>query len=221
MIAAQDLLIPSRKPDHLTLDAGVTRNLYDSKAFPHLFASRSENGQHQPPYMQPSQPAENISPVAKLFTAEHAISPTLYSYPYAPQPSSTSHKRVRPNSFDSHDSTSYSYRSSLSNITNFSRPILRIKKQLRDSGFFSLSSASDEKSLLSRMSRLSVEVKLCLTDHSHLQEGSFCTMCCYPQMNPKPIVYVAGEYAKPPHAEDVDADDLDNGNMRRNANARF
>jgi hypothetical protein len=93
--------------------------------------------------------------------------------------------------------------------------------QLRDSGFFSSSSASDTTSLISRMSRLSIEVKLCEMDHTRMGPGNPCSICRYPEPRPKPLVYVAPEYAAPQRADVVDADDMDNGIMTRNANAKI
>jgi hypothetical protein len=151
-------------------------------------------------------------------TPQTTASPVSFSERLPFRPTLNPNKRVRPNSFDSNDSTAGSFSSG---FTNFSWPVLRVRQQLRDSGFFSsLSSSSDRNSLVSRMSRLSIEVKLCSTDHALLAEGSFCSVCRYPETNPKPILYLAPEHAITQSAEEVDADEMDNGNLRCNANAR-
>jgi hypothetical protein len=133
-----------------------------------------------------------------------------------------SHKRLRQNSFDSSSSMAPSQSTGRSDYTNFSPPQLnRLEMQFRDSGFFSNSSASDTTSLLSRMSRLSIEVKLCEMNHTGMGPGNPCPICRYPEPRPKPLVYVAPEYAAPQRADVVDRDDMDNGIMTRNADARI
>jgi hypothetical protein len=92
--------------------------------------------------------------------------------------------------------------------------------QLRDSGFFSTSSAGDTRSLLSRMSRLSIEVKPCMMDHALVVAGNTCPVCRYPEIQPKPRVYVAPEYASSQRADVVDADEMDNGILTGNANVK-
>ena len=142
-------------------------------------------------------------------------------YPSAPS-SVNSHKRLRQNSFDSSSSMAPSQYTGRSSYTNFSHPQLnRLEMKFRDSGFFSNSSASDTTSLLSRMSRLSIEVKLCEMDHTGMGPGNPCSICRYPESRPKPRVYVAPEYAAPQRADVVDRDDMDNGVMTRNADARI
>jgi hypothetical protein len=155
----------------------------------------------------------------------HRLPPTSPSsstrYPSAPS-SVNSHKRLRQNSFDSSSSMAPSQYTGRSSYTNFSHPQLnRLEMKFRDSGFFSNSSASDTTSLLSRFSRLSIEVKLCEMDHTGMGPDNPCSICRYPESRPKPRVYVAPEYAAPQRADVVDRDDMDNGVMTRNADARL
>ncbi|PMD25514.1 hypothetical protein NA56DRAFT_642503 [Hyaloscypha hepaticicola] len=162
---------------------------------------------------------ETLSGPASL--RAHRLPPTSPSsstrYPSAPS-SVNSHKRLRQNSFDSSSSMAPSQYSGRSNYTNFSHPQLnRVEMHFRDSGFFSNSSGSDTTSLLSRMSRLSIEVKLCEMDHTGMGPGNPCPICRYPEPRPKPRVYVAPEYVAPQRADVVDRDDMDNGVMTRNA----
>jgi hypothetical protein len=147
--------------------------------------------------------------------------PSSTHYPSAPS-SVNSHKRLRQNSFDSSSSMAPSQSTGRSFYTNFSHPQLnRLEMPFRDSGFFSNSSASDTTSLLSRMSRLSIEVKLCEMDHTGIGPGNPCSICRFPEPRPKPRVYVAPEYVAPQRADVVDKDDMDNGIMTRNADARI
>lgn len=44
-----------------------------------------------------------------------------------------------------------------------------------------------------------------------------CPVCRYPEMQPKPCVYVAPEYTSPQRADLADADEMDNGILTRNA----
>jgi hypothetical protein len=61
------------------------------------------------------------------------------------------------------------------------------------------------------MSRLSIEVKLCTADHAILDPGDSCNFCRYPEVQPKPLVYLAPEYVGSLQADLADADDIDNG----------
>lgn len=218
MAAIQTLPMASRMTDHLNVHSEMTTSPHDS-----VYALAS---QHQSPQRQSQDPQHSYGPKFTYSPAmqtadEDTLPPRVSEQQPHQQPSMNPYKRAR-HSSDSNDSTSSSSRSYMSSFTNFSWPMRRVRQQLRDSGFFSsISGASDRTSLLSRMSRLSVDVKLCLTDHSHLQEGSSCAMCGYPERNPKPVVYVAREYAIPQRAEDIDSDELDNGNLRCDANAKL
>jgi hypothetical protein len=186
-----------------------------SKSPPTESLSRDQEIPRQ--YVAPSQGPASL-PIAQPLPTSQLSSE---HWPSAP-PSLKSNKRIRGNSFDSNSSTTASYYTGRSASTNFSHPQLqRFEMQLRDSGFFSSSSASDTTSLLSRMSRLSIEVKLCEVDHTRLGPGKPCSICRYPEPRPKPLVYVAPEYATPQRADVVDADDMDNGIMTRNANAKI
>jgi hypothetical protein len=178
----------------------------------------------------PENPPQNSSTPLQ----QHIVGPPDLKVPPRPLPSPLScdlHpstplslkscKRARRNSFDSDSSASASTYVSQGSYTNFSRPQLqRFEMQLRDSGFYSSSSSSDTTSLISRMSRLSIEVKRCVMDHTMLDAGNACPICRYPEPRPKPLVYVAPEYAAPQSAEVIDADEMDNGIMTQNANAR-
>lgn len=178
----------------------------------------------------PENPPQNSSTPLQ----QHIVGPADLKVPPKPLPSPLScdlhpstplslksYKRVRRNSFDSNSSTSASASVSPGSYTNFSRPHLqKFEMQLRDSGFYSSSSASDTTSLISRMSRLSIEVKLCVMDHTLMDSGKTCPICRYPEPRPKPLVYVAPEYAAPQRADVIDADEMDNGIMTQNANAR-
>jgi hypothetical protein len=104
---------------------------------------------------------------------------------------------------------------------NFSRPLLqKFQKQLRDSGFFSTSSASDTGSLLSRMSRLSIEIKECMRDHTDATLDNPCEVCRYPEHQPKPCVYIAPVHASPQRADFFDKGEMDNGIMTGDANVK-
>ena len=94
-------------------------------------------------------------------------------------------------------------------------------KKRRDSGVCSVTSINNSSSLLSRMSRLSVDIALCQLDHRLTSPESPCIFCRFPERDPRPRVYLAPEYhpPQPRRAEDVDADEMDNGNMMTNANA--
>jgi hypothetical protein len=149
-----------------------------------------------------------------------AVSPPPLSWDSRPSvPSSLhSHKRARGNSFESSMTMATSRYIGGGSYTNFSRPQLqRLEMQLRDSGFFSSSSASDATSLLSRMSRLSIDVKLCTMDHKLVGHSNSCPICRYPEVQPKPLLYVPPEYAEP-QRNTVDEDEMDNGILTRNAN---
>jgi hypothetical protein len=140
---------------------------------------------------------------------------------FSVRPSLGSHKRARGNSFDSNITSSTSRYIGRSSFTNLSGPQLqRLEMQLRDSGFFSSSSTSDTTSLLSRMSRLSIEVKPCIMAHTLVNPHNPCPVCRYPEPQPKPRVYVAPEYAAPQRAEVIDSDEMDNGILTGNANVR-
>ncbi|KAE9378370.1 hypothetical protein N431DRAFT_295225, partial [Stipitochalara longipes BDJ] len=184
----------------------------------------------------PSPPARlPVIPQNSSVPSQHpVIASSSIEMPPPPMPSQTpshrdpskpsslsSHKRARGNSFDSNITTSTSRYMGRGSYTNFSLPQLqRFQMQLRDSGFFSSSSASDTTSLLSRMSRLSIEVKPCMMDHALVDLHNPCPMCRYPELQPKPRVYVAPEYAAPKSAEVIDADEMDNGILTGNANVR-
>ncbi|KUJ06556.1 uncharacterized protein LY89DRAFT_405612 [Mollisia scopiformis] len=140
------------------------------------------------------------------------------------QSSVNSHKRIRGNSYDSNAITSNTSYMGRSNSTNSPLeslpPFQKLQRELRDSGFFSSSSSSDSRSLISRMSRLSIEVKPCTMNHSLASSDNPCSVCQYPELQPKPRVYVAPEYASPQRADVVDADEMDNGILTGNANAK-
>lgn len=129
-------------------------------------------------------------------TAPSRLLPWL-SPDHCHSPTSRPHslKRARPNSFDSNSSASTIHHSSPNSYFHPTQPPLeKVQPKQRDSGFVSSSSASDTSSLLSRMSRLSFEVKVCTADHALLEPGHSCNFCHYPVSQPKPLVYLAPEY---------------------------
>ena len=109
-------------------------------------------------------------------------------------------KRRRPTSLDTNNTMSTYQSSGPSSNASSSRPHeLMFRQRLRDSGFYSASSASngDSRSLVSRVSRLSIDFKICLEDHWGFTADNPCFYCGFPDSQPKPIVFLAQEYASP------------------------
>lgn len=146
-------------------------------------------------WFESSRSSDVASPTLPILAAQNCSS--------SERPRANPHKRIRPNSMDSTHSYYGHFPGTPNTYTNFSRPqVQKLREQLRDSGFYSMSSESDTNSLVSRLDRLSLEFKVCEGDHSPTQEGC-CPFCSFPEVQPKPRLYLAPEHALSHYGDEV------------------
>ena len=168
----------------------------------------------------PERPKKSMDESSIKFSESDAkpyIFPTrLFSkIPISDESRLTTLKRMRPESLASASGFA-AYRPNVSDIPKVSTAAQEeiYRDALRRSGFWSASNAStaDQNSTISRMSRGDVEFRACPFDHTILNPGGPCVLCNYPEVQPKPVVFLAPEFETAPYTNFTEPKTLDDSN---------
>lgn len=120
---------------------------------------------------------------------------------------------------DSTDSDYLNYRHGI-NSYGLPKPssVAKEEKQMRDSGLSSNMGSEYRSLLISRVNRGSRGFAPC-PNHPFMNLESPCQICHLPELSPKPHVDVPPDFGQPQCAEDVVADDMNDGRMWMNDHA--